>query len=132
MSTREAGEFDRHFATFKHWQADVTYKVHNGLPVYGRMRDPLTLSAEKRAEYSSRPCRGRAEGFSFPEDLLPPCTREGSNAPLTTMVNCLLELLCCGGSYVLLRRLWDCFRATLESEDPLYNVMWSRCGSFKR
>ena len=118
MRTRGAGEFDRHFGTPKHWEADVTYRVHNGLPVYGRMRDPLTLSAEQKAEYSSRPCRGRAEGFPFPEDLLPSCTREGSNVPLMTIVDCLLERLRWGGSNVFLRRLWGCFRATLKSEDP--------------
>ena len=129
MRTRGAGEFGRHFGTPKQWEADVTYRVHNGLPVYGR--DPLTLSAEQRAIYSSRPCRGRA-GFPFPENFLPPCTGEGSDVPLMAMMNCLLELLRWGGSYVFLRRLWGCFRATLKSEDPLYNVMWSRCESLVR
>ena len=42
------------------------------------------------------------------------------------MVNCLIELLRFGGSYLLLRKLWGCFRATLGPENPLYNVRWSR------
>ena len=103
MSTRGAGELDCHFGILKHWTADVIYRVNNGLPVNNRLRDPITLSAEQEAPCLSRICRCRAEGFIFPEDLLPQCTCEDSNVPLMTMVNCLVELLCCGGSYVLLR-----------------------------
>ena len=47
--------------------------------------------------------------------------------PLMTMMICLVELLRCGRGYVLLRRLWGCFRATLEFEDLPYNVMSSQC-----
>ena len=82
MKTLGAGELDRHFGTPKHWNADVTYRVHNGLPVYNRLRDPMLLSAEQEADFLTRVCRGRSKGFSFPEDLLPSCTREGSSVPL--------------------------------------------------
>ena len=123
MKTRGAAELDRHFGTPKHWNADVTYRVHNGLPVYNRLRDPMILSAEQEADFLSRACRGRAECFSFPEDLQ--CNREDSSVLLLTMVKSLMELLRCGGSYLLLRKLWGYFRATLGREDPLYLLTWS-------
>ena len=69
--------------------------------------------------------RGHAEGFSFPEFVLPQCTGEVPRVSLPTFVNCLMELMRCGGSYVLMCKLWRCFRATLGSEDPLYSLMWS-------
>ena len=65
LRTRGAGDFDSYFATPQHWHADVIYRVHNGLRVYGRLRDLLTLSAEQEADYLSQVCRGCAEGFSF-------------------------------------------------------------------
>ena len=77
----------------------------------------------------NRPCKGKSEGFSFPEDLLPACTRVDSAVPLMTMVNCLLELCRCGGSYVLLSRLWCCFRAKMGTENPLYNFNRSQTKS---
>ena len=129
MKTRGAGELDRLFGTPKHWNADLTYRVHNGLPVYNRLRDPMVLSAEQEADFLSRVCRGRAEGFSFPEELLPSCTREGSSVPLLTMVTSLMELLRYGGSYLLLRKHWGCFWATLGRENPLYSLTWSRSES---
>ena len=43
-----------------------------------------------------------------------------------TMINCLVELLRSGGDYLLLRKLWGHFRATLGTDSPLYNLTWSR------
>ena len=125
MRTRGAGEFSRHFFGERHWRADVAYRVREGLPVFNRLMDPLELSAEQVSNFLSRPSKGLAEWFSFPEDLLPSCTRVDSSIPLLTMVNCLLELFRSGGSYVLLRKLWGCFRATLGPENPLYILKWT-------
>ena len=129
MRSRGAGEFSRHFFGDRHWLADVTYRVREGLTVYNKLMDPLELSAEQITYYLSRPCRGLAKDFSFPEDLLPACTRAGSTIPLLTLVNCVLELLRCGGISTLLRKVWGCFRATLGPENPLYNLNWSRSES---
>ena len=129
MHSGGAGEFSRHFNGDRHWQADVTYRVREGLPVYIKRKDPLELSVEQIVDYLLRPCRGLAEGFSFPEDLLPACTRAESTIPLLTLVNCPLELLRCRGSYTLLRKLWECFRATLGPENLLYSLNWSRSES---
>ena len=126
METRGAGELARHFMGPRHWNLDVTYRVHHDLPVFNRLMDPMELSPAQRDEYLSRPCKEKPEGFSFPEDLLPACSKVDSTIPLMTLVNCLTELLRLGGSYVLLRKLWGCFRATLGPENPLYNLMWSR------
>ena len=126
MESRGALEFSRHFFGKRHWQLDVTYRVQNNLPVFNRLMDPMELSDAQLEEYRSRPCKGKAEGFSFPEDLLPACTQVDSSVPLLTLVNCLLELLRSGGSYTLLRKLWGCFRATLGPENPLYSLKWSR------
>ena len=113
----------------RHWQLDVTYRVQNGLPVYNRLMDPMVLSDAQLEEYRNRPSKGKDEGFSFPEDLLPACVQTDSSVPLMTMVNCLIELLRFGGSYSLLRKLWGCFRATLGPENPLYSIQWSRSES---
>ena len=136
MPTLGAGEFDRHFGTPEHRNADVTYRFQNGLTVFNRLHDPKTLSAEQEADYLSRVFRGHSEEFSFPEFVLPQCTGEVSRVSLPTMVNCLMELMRCGGSYVLMCKLWGCFRSTLGPEDPLYSLMWSlklrlECVSFR-
>ena len=125
-------EILRHFASDKHWSLEVIYRVHQGLQVYNKLLDPMELSEAQTQEYLSRPFREKPEGFSFPEDLLPPCTRVDSSVPLMTMVNCLVELLRSGGDYLLLRKLWGHFRATLGSENPLYSLAWSRGESLVR
>ena len=125
MESRGAGEFSRHFFGKRHWLLDITYRVQNNLPTYNHLMDPMELSATQIDEYMKRPRKGKAEGFSFPEDLLPACTQVDSSIPLMTLINCLLELLRSGGYYTPLRKLWGCFRATLGPEDPLFNLNWS-------
>ena len=132
METRGAGELVRHFSGHRHWQADVTYRVHQGLPVFNKLMDPLELSESQRSDFLSRPFKDKSEGYNFPEDLLPSCTRVDSVVPLLTMVNCLVELLRAGGTYVFLRRLWGCFRATLGPDNPLYSLNWSKSESLVR
>ena len=92
----------------------------------------MELSESQTQEYLARPFQEKPEGFSFPEDLLPSCTRVDSSVPLLTMVNCLIELLRSGGDYLLLRKLWGHFRATLASENPLFNLAWNRGESLVR
>ena len=129
MESRGAAEFARHFFGKHHWELDVTYRVQNNMPVFNRLMDPMELSESQLEVYANRPSKGKSEGFSFPEDLLPACTQVDSSVPLLTMVNCLLELCRCGGSYTLLRRLWGYFRATLGKENPLYKLNWDRAES---
>ena len=73
--------------------------------------EPLELTVEQRVEYLNQDAVEKDEAFSFPEDLLSPCTRVDSTVPLLTMVNCVAELWMGGGSYTLLRKLWGNFRA---------------------
>ena len=91
--------------------------------------NPIELTAAQREDYWARPCKEKPEGFSFPEDLLPSCTRVDSSITLMTLVTCFLELLPAWGSYVLWRRFWGCFRATLGPDNPLYRLNWSRAES---
>ena len=91
-------EILRHFSSEKHWQLDVTYRVHQGLQVYNKLLDLMELSEAHTQEYLFRVFRERPEGFSFPEDMLPSCTRVDSSVPLMTMVNCLVEMLRSGGA----------------------------------
>ena len=93
MESRGALEFSRHFFGKRHWQLDVTYRVQYNLPVFNRLMDPMELTDTQLEDYRSRLCKGKAEGFSIPEDLLPACTQVDSSVPLLTLVNCLLELL---------------------------------------
>ena len=132
IAAKGVREITRHFASDKHWLLDVTYRVHQGLQVYNKLLDPMELSESQMQEYLSRPCKEKPEGFSFPEDLLPSCTRVESSVPVMTMVNCLIEMLRSGGDYLFLRKLWGHFRATLASENPLYNRFWSRGESLVR
>ena len=132
IASKGVREIVRHFSSDKHWFLDVTYRVHQGLQVYNKLLDPMELSESQTQEYLARPFKEKPEGFSFPEDLLPSCTRVDSSVPLLTMVNCLIELLRIGGDYLLLRKLWGHFRATLASENPLYNLTWNRGESLVR
>ena len=124
MQSREAREFVRHFAGDHHWSRNVAYRVQHGMPVFDQLKKPLELTSEQSAEYLGQDAVEKDEGFSFPEDLLPACTRVDSTIPLLTMVNCVAELCRWGGSYVLLRKLWGNFRATLGLDNPLYSLRW--------
>ena len=106
MEFRGAGEFSRHFFGKQLWLLDVTYRSNN-LPTYNRQMDPMELNATQIDESMKRPRKGKAEGFSFSEDLLPACTQVDSSIPLMTLINCLLKLLRSGGNYILLRKLWS-------------------------
>ena len=131
IAAKGVREIVRHFSSDKQRLLDVTYRVHQGLQVYNKLLDPMELSESQTQEYLARPFKEKPEGFSFPEDLLPSCTRVDSSVPLT-MVNCLIELLRSGGDYLLLRKLCGHFRATLASENPLYNLTWNRGESLVR
>ena len=126
MQSRGSREFIRHYSGDRHWIRDVTYRVQQGLPVFDQLMKPLELTSNERDEYLGRDVVEKGEGFSFPEDLLPSCTRVDSTIPLLTMVNCVAELCRWGGSYILLRKLWGNFRATLGPDNPLYNLHWNR------
>ena len=82
VESRGAGEFGRPFFGKRHWLLDITYRVQNNLLTYNRLMDPMELSAAQVDEYMNRPRKGKAEGFSFPEDLLPACTQVDSSIPL--------------------------------------------------
>ena len=125
MESRGPGEFTRHFFGKRHWVLDVTHRVQNDMPVFNRLMDSIVLTETQLAEYRDRPRKGKSEGFSFPEVLLPAFTQANSSVPLMTMINCLVELLRSDGSYTLLQRLWGSFRATLGRENPLYSLNWS-------
>ena len=85
MQSRGAREFVRHFGSDRHWFRDVAYRVQKDLPVYSRLMEPLELSSDERAKYLSQDPVEKDEGFSFPEDLLPACTRVDSTVPLLTI-----------------------------------------------
>ena len=65
--------------------------MQHDLPIFNRLKDPMELSEAQVSDYMSRPSKGLAEGFSFPEDLLPSCTRVNSSVPLMTMINSVLN-----------------------------------------
>ena len=125
MLSRGAREFIRRYSGDRHWSRDVAYRVPQGLPVFDQLMKPLELTSKERAAYLSQDVVDKDEGFSFPEDLLPACTRVDSTIPLLTMVNCVAALCRWGGSYTLLRKLWGNFRATLGRDNPLYSLRWN-------
>ena len=126
MISRGASELVRHFTSERHWERDVTYRVHKGMPVFNQLRQLITLTDEELSQYRSRPFKEKAVGYLFPEDRLPKHSEIRSRVPLLTMVSCLTEVLRGGGSYTMLRRLWGFFCASLAESDPLYRVTWSK------
>ena len=109
MQSRGSREFVRHNSSVKHWLRDVALRVQQDLPVFDQLMRPLTLTADEKNAYLSRPRVEKDEGFNFLEDLLPKCARAGSSVPLMTTVICVAELCRCGGSYTLLKKFWDAF-----------------------
>ena len=126
MKAQGSGEFKRHFASDGHWFRDVRYRVHSGLPVYNRWLEPMELTAAQIAEYKAQPFVDLAEGFPFPEDLVPKHAQVDSKVPFMTMISAVCEWLRSGGDFTLLRRLWACFRASLGERAPEYQLNWSR------
>ena len=57
------------------------------MPTYDRQMEPMDLSTGQRDEYMNREKIAKDEGFSFPEYLLPSCTRVGSTVALLTRLN---------------------------------------------
>ena len=126
MKAQGSGEFKCHFASDGHWFRDVRYRVHSGLPVYNRWLEPMELTAAQIAEYKAQPFVDLAEGFPFPEDLVPKHAQVDSKVPFMTMISAVCEWLRSGGDFTLLRRLWACFRASLGERAPEYQLNWSR------
>ena len=126
MKAQGAGEFKRHFASDGHWYRDVSYRVHMGLPVYNRLLEPMELTESQVAEFKLRAFVDLAEGFPFPEDLLPKHSQVGSKVPFMTFISCICEWLRSGGDFSLLRRLWANFRVSLGESAPEYQMNWSR------
>ena len=126
MASHGAGEFERHFGSDGHWKADVAYRVHMGLPVFNKLMEPMKLTAKQVSEFGAMPFVDKAEGYPFPEDLLPKHAKPESKVPFMTLISCLSELLRGGGDFTTLRRLWGHFRVTLPEAVPEYTINWSR------
>ena len=126
MTSRGSGEFSRQFESNRHWQKDVTYRVHMGLPVYNKLMEKMDLSAQQVADFKSRPFVDLSEGYAFPEDLLPKHSRVESRVPFMALVSCLCDLLRLVGDFALLRRLWNHFCSSLGEREPEYQLGWSR------
>ena len=126
MGSKGAAEFVRHFESRKHWEQDVTYRVHMGLPVYNKLMEPMELSARQRDDFLSRPFVDLGGEFPFPEDMFPKHSKASSKVPLMTLVSSLSDVLRSGGDFTLVRRLRGYFLASLGGRDPEFTLQWSR------
>ena len=126
MKAQGSGEFVRHFGSDGHWFRDVTYRVHMGLPVLNRLLEPLELSASQEAEFRARPFVDLAEGYPFPEDLVPKQSQVKSRVPSMTFVSCFCDLLRSGGNFTLLRPMWRHFCALLGERKPECSMQCGR------
>ena len=54
MDTQGAGELTHHFFGDRHWQADVTYRVHTGIARFNILMDPIELSETQRTDFLVR------------------------------------------------------------------------------
>ena len=126
LGSKGSAEFARHFESKKHWEQDVTYRVHMGLPVYNKLMEPMELSARQKDDFLARPFVDLGGEFSFPEDMLPKHSKASSKVPLMTLVSSLSDVLRSGGDFTLVRRLWGYFLASLGGRDPEFSLQWSR------
>ena len=126
MGSKGSAEFARHFESKKHWEQDVTYRVHMGLPVYNKLMEPMELSARQKDDFLARPFVDLGGEFPFPEDMLPKHSKASSKVPLMTLVSSLSDVLRSGGDFTLVRRLWGYFLASLGGRDPEFSLQWSR------
>ena len=62
MESRGVLEFSRHFFGKLHCQLDVTYRVHNNLPIFNRLMDPMELTEPQLEDNQNRLCKGKTEG----------------------------------------------------------------------
>ena len=62
MVSRGASELVRHFSSECHWERDVTYRVHKGMPIFNQLRQSIALTDEKLNQYRSRPFKEKAVG----------------------------------------------------------------------
>ena len=109
MGSHGSSEFVHHFESKKHWEQDVVYRLHMGLPIYNKLKEPMTLSSRQEEEFRSRPFVDWGPEFPFPGDLLPKHSRVGSKVPFMTLVSCFCDWLRSGGDFSLVRRLWGSF-----------------------
>ena len=129
MGSQGSREFARHFQSDSHWDKDVVYRVHMGMPVLNKLMEPLQLSEEQLAEYRAKPFVELGTGYPFPEDLLPKHSRVESKIPFMTFVGCLCDLLRCGGDFALVRQLWSHFCVSLDKQKADFTLHWSRSES---
>ena len=47
MVSREASELVRHFSSDRHWERDVTYRVHKGMAIFNQLRQSIALTDEE-------------------------------------------------------------------------------------
>ena len=47
MVSGEASELVRHFSSDRHWERDVTYRVHEGMPIFNQLRQSIALTDEE-------------------------------------------------------------------------------------
>ena len=87
--------------------------------------EPMELSARQRDDFLSRPFVDLGGEFPFPEDMLPKHSKASSKVPLITLESSLNDLLS-GGDFMLVRRLWGYFLASLGGREPEFTLQWSR------
>ena len=114
LGSHGSSEFVRDFGPKKHWEQDVVYHLHMGLPVYNKLMEPMTLSSRQEDE------------FPFLEELLPKHLKVDSKVPFMTLVSCFCDCLRSGGDLSLVQRLWGQFPATLGEREPEFTLNWSR------
>ena len=85
----------------------------------------MTLSDSLIADYKSRFFVDLAEGYPFPQDLVPEHATVTSRVPFITPVSSFCDLLQSGGDFTLLRRLWGQFCPLLGTQKPDFSLSWS-------
>ena len=123
MRAHVAGVLKRHFRSDCYWFRDVSYRLHMGLTVYNRLMEPMELSVSQESEFRPRPLIDLAEGYPFPEDLLPKHSRMDSKVAFMTLVSCVCDWLRSGGEYSLLRHC-GAISALLWAISPP-NIKWT-------
>ena len=99
MGSHGSAKFVLHFGSKGHWQQDVIYRVHMGLPVYNKFEEAMALPSAREDAFRARPFVDLSEEMPFPEDLLPKHAKVDSKVPLMALVSCGCDWLRISGDF---------------------------------
>ena len=95
-----------------------------GFPVLNQLMEPMTLSDSQMADYKSRVFVDLAEGYPFPEDLVPKHATVLSRVPFMTLVSSFCDLQSGGFHFYSVATMWGDFCSSLGTQKHNFAIKW--------